>query len=217
MIKEFQGDYRWLSNFAIQAIIFEGKSYPATENAYQAAKTVIDAERVQFETMTPGQAKRTGKIVTMRSDWDSVKLSIMEEVTRKKYQHDPFKSKLLETGDKEIQEGNTWNDTFWGICNGEGENNLGKIIMKIRGELQATQSDQELLPENPRNEKIIKSSNIYKIEWDENNLWVHYNNESVYQYKDVPENVSIKMGEAESAGSFLHQNIKGKYRYERIN
>lgn len=136
MIKEFQGDYRWLSNFAIQAVIFEGKTYPTTENAYQAAKTIIDTERIPFETMTPGQAKRAGKTVTMRYDWDSVKLTIMEEITRKKYKYDPFKSKLLETGEQEIQEGNTWGDTFWGYCNGKGQNNLGRIIMKIRGELQ---------------------------------------------------------------------------------
>lgn len=136
MIKEFKGEYRWLSNFAIQAIVFEGKTYPTTENAYQAAKTAIPAERVQFETMTPGQAKRAGRRVTIRSDWDNVKLSVMEDVTRKKYQHDPFKSKLLGTGDQYIVEGNTWHDTFWGVCKGEGKNNLGKIIMKIRKELQ---------------------------------------------------------------------------------
>jgi len=66
------------------------------------------------------------------------------------------------------------------------------------------------------NEKILNTSNIYKIEWDKNNLWVHFNNGGVYQYKDIPEKVSIAMGEAESAGSFLHQNIKGKYHYEQV-
>lgn len=67
-----------------------------------------------------------------------------------------------------------------------------------------------------RKEKILKSSNIYSIEWDENNLTVHYNNGTSYKYKEISESVFIEMSEAESAGSFLHQNIKGKYRYEQI-
>lgn len=65
-------------------------------------------------------------------------------------------------------------------------------------------------------EKILETSNIYKIRWDENNLFIHFNNESVYQYFDVPEKVSIEMGNAESPGSFLHHEIKGQYRYSRI-
>ena len=76
---------------------------------------------------------------------------------------------------------------------------------------------QDWMPEEKRKEKIIKSSNIYKIEWDQSNLWVHYNNESVYQYKDIPESISIAVGEAKSAGSFLHRKVKGNYRYERIH
>jgi predicted NAD-dependent protein-ADP-ribosyltransferase YbiA (DUF1768 family) len=42
---------------------------------------------------------------------------------------------LKATGDEELVEGNWWNDTFWGVCNGVGENNLGKLLMKIRAEL----------------------------------------------------------------------------------
>jgi ribA/ribD-fused uncharacterized protein len=139
VIKEFQGEYRWLSNFAICVVVIDGKTYPSTENAYQAAKTVIDSERLPFQFMTAGQAKRSGKRVAMRNDWDDIKISVMEDITRQKYSRNPFKSKLLETGNQEIQEGNTWGDTFWGICKGKGENNLGKIIMKIREELQTNQ------------------------------------------------------------------------------
>lgn len=73
------------------------------------------------------------------------------------------------------------------------------------------------VPEKKLKEKIIKSSNIFKIQWDENNLWIYFNNESVYQYKDIPESVSIAVGEAPSAGSYLHRNVKGKYHYERVN
>ena len=136
MIKEFQGDNRWLSNFTPCKVMLDGVVYPSTENAYQAAKTVMTNERVPFPTMTAGQAKRAGRKVTMRSDWDDVKIAVMEDLTRQKYSVEPLRSKLLMTGDVEIQEGNSWGDTFWGICKGRGENNLGKLIMKVRAELR---------------------------------------------------------------------------------
>jgi hypothetical protein len=41
---------------------------------------------------------------------------------------------LLATGDMELIEDNDWDDTYWGVCNGAGENNLGKLLMKIRAE-----------------------------------------------------------------------------------
>ena len=57
---------------------------------------------------------------------------------RKKYSREPFKSKLLLTCDAHLEEGNWWFDLFWGvdIKTREGENNLGKIIMKVRNELK---------------------------------------------------------------------------------
>jgi len=135
MIKEFKGEYRWLSNFTPCKVLLDGVEYPSTENAYQASKTLIYAERQPFTSMTAGQAKRAGRKVTMRDDWDNVKLDVMENLNRQKYLTEPLKSMLIKTGDVEIQEGNTWGDTFWGICNGVGQNNLGKIIMKIRKEI----------------------------------------------------------------------------------
>ena len=74
--------------------------------------------------------------------------------------------------------------------------------------------------ENPKQEypkeKILNTSNIEKIKWDETNLWVYFNNGGVYQYLDIPEKVSVELGEAESPGSYMHQEIKGVYRYTRI-
>ena len=136
MIKEFKGKYRWLSNFALCEVeLNDGFTYPSVENAYQASKSLLKNEREKFTFLTPGQAKRAGKKVTQRDDWDYLKAFIMYNLNKQKYSKEPFKSKLLATGDEEIQEGNHWGDTFWGICNGEGENHLGKIIMDIRSEL----------------------------------------------------------------------------------
>ena len=136
MIKEFRGSKQWLSNFTPCEVFLEGVAYPSTENAFQAAKTIIANERKPFVGMTAGQAKQAGKKVTLRFDWDEVKLEVMEDLTRQKYTQEPFRSKLLGTGEREIQEGNTWGDTFWGVCKGKGENHLGIIIMKIRDELR---------------------------------------------------------------------------------
>lgn len=137
MIEEFNGEYRWLSNFTLSNVTLDGIVYPSVENAYQAAKTTDFGHRVPFTHLTSGEAKRLGRKVPIRSDWDDVKLSVMEDLTRQKYSVDQFKALLLDTGDQEIIEGNYWNDTFWGVCRGEGQNNLGKIIMKIRDELKS--------------------------------------------------------------------------------
>lgn len=89
--------------------------------------------------MTPGNAKRRAKKIAIREDWDNVKLQIMEELLVQKFNQEPFKTNLINTGNEFIQEGNTWNDVFWGVNlkTGFGENNLGKLIMKIREGINA--------------------------------------------------------------------------------
>lgn len=138
-IYEFRGDYRFLSNFYPCEVEYEGIVYPSVENAFQAAKTLNNAERLQFTNVKPGIAKRLGRKVALRHDWEKVKVDIMKELLRKKFSQEPLKSKLLETGDRELEEGNRWNDRFWGICppgSGMGKNILGRLIMEIRGELR---------------------------------------------------------------------------------
>ncbi len=134
-IDSFEGEDRFLSNFYPAIIRFDGLSFPTVENAYQAAKTLNPQERMLFEYVLPGKAKRMGKKVTKRSDWSEVKLSIMEELLRQKFADEHLKDKLLHTRNLRLIEGNVWNDTFWGVCKGVGENHLGKLLMKIRDEL----------------------------------------------------------------------------------
>lgn len=132
MITEFQGEYRWLSNFAPCEITIFGRKYKSTEAAYQAMKTIVPEERIPFEAMNAAQAKKAGRKLTLRTDWDAIKLDVMTVVTAQKYHQEPYQSLLLATGDQKIIEGNYWNDTYWGVCRGVGENNLGKIIMEMR-------------------------------------------------------------------------------------
>ena len=140
MIKEFRGDYRFLSNFCPCKIEYEGKTYLSVEHAYQAAKTINDVERAYFSghNLTPSKAKELGRIITLRDGWDSIKLKVMEDLVRYKFNHnETLKKALLETKDEELQEGNWWGDLYWGVDlkTGIGENHLGKILMRIRAEL----------------------------------------------------------------------------------
>ena len=137
MIKEFQREHRFLSNFWPAEVYLDGIKYPTVEHAYQASKTLDDEERkIVRMAGRPGLAKREGKRVTLRPDWsDEMKLVIMEDLVRQKFQHKELKALLLATGDEELVEGNSWWDTYWGVCKGKGSNHLGKILMKVRQEL----------------------------------------------------------------------------------
>ena len=76
-----------------------------------------------------------GRHLPLRPDWEDVKLSVMEGLLRQKFREEPFKSQLKATGDAQLVEGNYWGDVYWGVCRGQGENHLGKLLMKIRGEI----------------------------------------------------------------------------------
>lgn len=141
MIKEFRGHYRFLSNFWPAVVSFDGMSFPSVEHAYVAAKTTDRNLRVEIcHVATAGQVKQFGRKIKLRSDWEAIKLDVMEDLVRKKFTIPDLRELLLETGKQHLEEGNHWNDTFWGVCRGRGQNHLGKIIMKIRQEIQDEQA-----------------------------------------------------------------------------
>jgi ribA/ribD-fused uncharacterized protein len=137
-IDSFSGEYRYLSNFWKVPIPLENLWYPSVEHAYQAAKTLDETEKkVIALAATPGEAKKRGKKLVLREDWESVKVDFMRYLVWYKFTMYPDLGKmLLDTGDAELIEGNTWNDTFWGVCNGVGQNWLGRILMETRGRLK---------------------------------------------------------------------------------
>ena len=137
MTEAFQGEYRWLSNFWPCRVVYEGVEYPTTEHAYQAAKfDRVEHRAAILACATPGQAKRVSRKYPTRSGWDAIKLDIMADLQRQKYENTRLREKLLATGDEVIQEGNTWGDTFWGVCYGKGNNHLGQILMALRESLR---------------------------------------------------------------------------------
>lgn len=138
MIPSFQGKYRFLSNFWPAPIVIDNVEYPSSEHYYQAQKCLNpnDAEQIRLLPKA-GQAKKLVRKFAIRSDWENVKLQIMEKALRAKFeQHPEIMQLLLETGDELLQEGNTWHDVFWGvdITTNTGENHLGKLLMKLREE-----------------------------------------------------------------------------------
>jgi len=147
-ISEFKDEFAWLSNFwPTNDWFFKGKT---VEHWFQATKFKDQegSENIHdkiLDCSTPGKAKRMGKKHRMmRTDWEEVKMIVMEELLFLKFmQNSDLKEKLLQTGDAILEEGNNWHDTFWGICppgSGNGKNMLGKLLMKVRKELRSESS-----------------------------------------------------------------------------
>lgn len=134
----FFGEYRWLSNFHLCQVDFEGLRYPSSENAYQAAK-IDPSLRGEFQTITPAKSKRLPKQLSDDFDqelWDRRKEEVMLAVLRSKFTlNRDVADKLIATGKKHLEETNWWGDKFWGVCKGVGQNRLGRILMQIREEI----------------------------------------------------------------------------------
>lgn len=127
MIDSFSGDYRFLSNFFIEP------DATCIESEYQAAKCINPDEAKSILRLSPSHAKKAGRKVDIRPDWDKVKISIMHDLVLRKFEdHAGLRELLLNTGHLRLEENNYWNDTFWGVCNSYGHNHLGRILMDVR-------------------------------------------------------------------------------------
>lgn len=133
MIQSFRGKYSFLSNFYTAPVVWDGITYCNSEAAFQSAKCVNQADRDAFAGLSASEAKRLGRQVKLRDDWELVKEDVMYEICLAKFsQNTKLKEKLLLTGNDLLVEGNTYGDQFWGVVNGVGQNKLGKILMKVR-------------------------------------------------------------------------------------
>lgn len=136
-IESFWNEYRFLSNFHFCDIEMDGMTYRTLEHAYQAAKTTETEFRIAISAcITPGDAKRMGRQIPMRKNWERIKLDVMLGLLRQKFAEGELRAKLLATGDAHLEEGNKHGDMFWGTVHGFGENHLGKLLMQVREELR---------------------------------------------------------------------------------
>lgn len=137
-IEWFIGDYHFLSNFYPSPFELDGTHYSTVEHAYQAAKSISPYQRDYIlAAKSPGEAKKRGRKIARTEDWEGIKYGRMYKfVFAKFFQNPALRKELLATYPYELIEGNTWGDTYWGVCRGEGENKLGQILMYIRLDLK---------------------------------------------------------------------------------
>lgn len=141
-IANFRGDYLFLSNFYNgNTFIYRGCRFNNAEAPFHAEKCISRIK--DFEMLSPLDAKRLGRKVTLRKDWEEVKDKIMYNVCYAKFTKDEdLKKKLISTGDRELIEGNSHNDRCWGMTFNNktnswiGENRLGIVLMKLRQDLK---------------------------------------------------------------------------------
>lgn len=147
MISSFTKEYAFLSNFFPSPVF----GFPTVEHYYQAAKS-MDPEhhRAILATPHPGRAKRLGRKVDLRNDWEEVKFKVMERGLKEKFRIEELREALLATGDAELLEGNAWHDNEFGNCwcpkckDIPGRNMLGRLLMRIREELRQLSDDQTI-------------------------------------------------------------------------
>lgn len=136
VIREFIDAYAFLSNFYHSPVKYKNLIYLNAEAAFQAQKESCEKDKEQYTRMNPAQAKLVGRNCNLREDWEEIKEQTMYEIVKAKFtQNEALARLLLATGDAYLEEGNWWHDTTWGVCNGVGQNKLGKILMRVREEL----------------------------------------------------------------------------------
>lgn len=149
-VKMFRGQYAFLSNMHPASFLWDGRMYLNAEAAFQSAKCLDPFERDRFSHMDGKTAKREGKKVLLRKDWEQVKVGLMKEIVTAKFaQNKDLLQQLIFTGSVTLTEGNMWNDTFWGVNlkTGKGENHLGRILMEVRAALGGEALHEQLAAE----------------------------------------------------------------------
>lgn len=136
-IERFAGQHAFLSNFHPTTVALDDALYPTLEHAFQAAKTTDEYQRQEIrDAPTPGQAKRLGRRVDLPGDWEARRVEVMRGLLVDKFtRHPDLASRLVATGTRRLVEGNTWGDRFWGVCDGQGHNQLGRLLMEVRAQL----------------------------------------------------------------------------------
>ena len=132
-INSFRDEYFFLSNFYEAPVEYDGITYQSNEAAFQAQKCADKKDREQFAHLSPGDAKRMGRRVSLRPDWEDVKVNVMRDIVTAKFEQNPdLREQLMRLKEIYLEEGNTWGDRVWGTVDGKGANLLGQILMDVR-------------------------------------------------------------------------------------
>jgi hypothetical protein len=140
-----ESGHEYLSNFYPSTVRFEGNLYPTVEHAYQASKTTdLKLREIIRKAPGPMEAKKLGRCLQLREDWENVRIDIMQCLIKEKFSNPFLRGLLLKTESSDLVMVNMWNDRFWGVCRGTGENWLGKILMETREELKKDKEDEDI-------------------------------------------------------------------------
>mgnify|MGYP002851785871 CR=1 FL=1 len=134
------------SNFTESQLTYEGVSYTNPEAMFQSMKLLNKEQRKQFSSLSPATAKKMGRSVSLRDDWEEVKYDCMlQTVLARCEQEVNFSETLKHTGDSFIFEDTTgWHDNEWGCCSCDkcsgkkSKNMLGLALMDARARLDKT-------------------------------------------------------------------------------
>lgn len=132
---KFRNEYWFLSNMFPCELQVNGLTFTCAESCFQSFKTTDPEERKRFQNLNGFDAKKLGRKIKLRPDWNDIRIDVMKAVIKVKFKQHPELTKKLISIKEPIVEDNTWNDTFWGVCNGKGANNLGKILESVRDSL----------------------------------------------------------------------------------
>ena len=142
-IAEYQLNVFPLDNFAPFGLTMDNEYFQTSEHAFQYLK-FVDTNKEVAESIKKSFSPNDARIIAHENkasrlaNWSDIKYEKMEEVLKLKVEQNPIvKECLLNTKDYLIAECCIDEDTDWGVDNNnQGENNLGKIWMKIRDELR---------------------------------------------------------------------------------
>lgn len=128
----FTGEYRFLSNFYPVNFEMDGEWFTCSEQAYmwQKCARLEDADKI-MRLSIPSEIKKLGRRVKLRDDWDTYRDKAMMKALQAKFKTSLRGSLYMTTGCY-LEETNHWNDTYWGVCDGVGQNKLGKMLMWLR-------------------------------------------------------------------------------------
>lgn len=135
VINQFKDEHAFLGNRFPCRLAWQGLAYGSAETAFQASKCEDVTQRKVFANCSTDKAVQKGKELIPFPGWEESQLDVMESVLTAKFEQNPNLMKMLaETGNSLLTNGNNKQETFWGVdlYSWMGENNLGKIIMKIR-------------------------------------------------------------------------------------
>ncbi|WP_299489690.1 NADAR family protein [Acaryochloris sp. IP29b_bin.137] len=138
-----QDPYGCFSNFSLHRIDLQGHTWPTSEHYYQAQKYQGTSHQGLCDQIrqapTPEAAAALGRNpdYNVQPDWDVIKPKVMYAAVRTKFlAHPTIQAELLATGDELIVENSPF-DAYWGCgADGNGRNQLGKILMQVRQDIR---------------------------------------------------------------------------------